>query len=249
VSTLIALAATAALGFLVGRFSVRPTIHTLTGKIAVLHSRIATLQSMLRIAEHIADHDQLTGLPNRSRAAKLFVLRQLMRLPTTIALLDLDHFKRVNDTYSHHVGDDLLRVIAERLAQAVKPHGGTAARLAGDEFVLLLPADVTTDQAKPVAAILELLAEPATLSTDDGDIVVHPEASAGIAIYDGSYGTFDTMLHHADVALYHAKQQRGTHRSYERHLRMPRNASRHGPRRRDDRPADGDTQLGEQATR
>lgn len=248
-SILAALAASAALGFILGRLSTRPESRKLRAKIASLYEAIGTLDVQLRLATYMAGHDRLTGLPNRSSAAKVFLIREMQGLPTLVALIDLDRFKHTNDTYGHHVGDDLLRVIAERLAQAVKPHSGTAARLAGDEFLLLLPADDDTDQAKPVAAILELLGEPATLSTDDGDIVVHPEASAGIAVYDGSYGTFDTMLHHADVALYHAKQQRGTYRTYEPHLRMPRNASRHGPRRRDHRPADGDTQTGGQVTR
>jgi diguanylate cyclase len=248
VSILIALAATAALGFLAGRFSVRPTIHALTGEIGDLHRRIATLQAMLRIAEHVADHDQLTGLPNRSRAAKLFFVWQLLRRPTTIALIDLDHFKHINDTYSHGVGDDLLRTVAERLAPAAKERGGTAARLGGDEFLLILPAE-DTEPAKPVAEILDLLAEPATLHTDDGEITVQPTASAGIAIVNGTCADFDTALWQADIALYHAKQQRGTHHTYQPEMRMPPNAGRHGPRRRDERPADDGTQTGGQATR
>jgi diguanylate cyclase len=248
VSILAALAATAALGFILGRLSTRPESSRLRAKITSQCEVIGTLDVQLRLATYMAGHDRLTGLPNRSSAANAFLVRETQGLPTLVALIDLDRFKHTNDTYGHHVGDDLLRVIAERLAQAVKPHGGTAARLAGDEFLLLLPADDDTDQAKPVAAILDLLAEPATLSTDDGDIVVHPEASAGIAVYDGSYGTLDVMLHHADVALYHAKQHRGTHRSYEPHLRMPRNASRHGPRSRDQRPADNDGQFGGEVT-
>jgi diguanylate cyclase len=247
VSILLALAATAALGFLAGRFSVRARTHTLTTKIAYLRGRIATLQSMLRIAEHVADHDPLTGLPNRSRAAKLFLVRALLRRPTTLALIDLDHFKHVNDTYSHHIGDDLLRTVAERLAPAANERGGTAARLGGDEFLLILPTE-DTEPAKPVAEILDLLAKPTTLDTDDGAITVQPKASAGVATFNGSYGDFDTILWHADIALYHAKQQRGSHHTYEPELRMPRNAGRHGPRRRDERPTRGDRPAGGQVT-
>jgi len=247
VSILAALAATAAFGFLVGRLSTRPGFRKLRSENAHLRELIDNLDAQLRLATYMAGHDRLTGLPNRLSAAKVFLIREMQGLPTVVALIDLDRFKHTNDTYGHHVGDDLLRVIAERLTQAVKPHGGIAARLAGDEFLLLLPAD-DSDRARPVAAILDLLAEPATLSTDDGEVVVHPEASAGIAVYDGSYGTFDSMLHHADVALYHAKQQRGTHRTYEPHMRMPRNARRHGPRRRDQRPADSDGQFGGEVT-
>jgi diguanylate cyclase (GGDEF)-like protein len=244
VSILAALAASAALGVIAGRFSARPEIRKLRIDITGLHGEIATLDARLRVAHHIASHDRLTGLPNRYSAAKLFNVRELLGHPTIVALLDLDRFKHTNDTYGHHVGDDLLRTVAERLAPAAKQRGGTAARLAGDEFLLILHAD-DGDPTKPVAEIMNILAQPTTLCTDDGDVTVHPRASAGIAVYDG---TFDTMLWHADIALYHAKQQRGTHRTYSPDMRMPRNAGRHGPRRRDPRPSDANAHTGGEAT-
>lgn len=231
-SILAALAATAALGFIAGRLSIRPAIRTRDAEITRLHNQIATLRAMLRVAKYIAGHDRLTGLPNRSAAAEQFLARQLRHRPTVVALVDLDQFKQTNDTYGHHVGDDLLRTVAERLAPAAHQRGGTAARLTGDEFLLILPAD-HTDPATAVADILATLAEPATLHTDDGEVTVRLAASAGIAIFDGHHGDFDTLLWHADIALYNAKQQRGTHRIYQPQMRMPRNAGRHGPRRRD----------------
>ncbi|MBX7267548.1 GGDEF domain-containing protein [Micromonospora sp. Llam7] len=246
-SILAALAASAALAFIAGRLSTRPRLRNLRAEVTGLREQIDTLDGLLRVANYIAGHDRLTGLPNRSSAAKVFLVRETLGRPTVVALIDLDRFKRTNDTYGHDVGDDLLRTIAERLAHAAKAAGATAARLAGDEFLLLLPADPGDDHAKPVAAILDQLAQPATLSTDDGEVTVHPQASAGIAVYDGTFGTFDTMLHHADIALYHAKQQRGTHRTYRPEMRMPRNAGRHGPRRRDEHPASGG-QLGGEVT-
>lgn len=247
-SILAALAASAALAFIAGRLSTRTRFHDLHAEITSLRDQIETLDGLLRIANYIAGHDRLTGLPNRTSAAKLFLVREMLGCPTVVALIDLDRFKHTNDTYGHHVGDDLLRTIAERLAHAAKEAGATAARLAGDEFLLLLPVDPGDDHAKPVAAILDQLTEPATLSTDDGDVTVHPQASAGIAVYDGTYGTFDAMLHHADIALYHAKQQRGTHRTYHPKMRMPRNAGRHGLRRRDEHPTDRDGQHGGEVT-
>ncbi|MEH1130374.1 GGDEF domain-containing protein [Micromonospora sp. CPCC 206061] len=226
-----ALAATAALSFTAGWLSARPTIRTLQAQVDLLEVR-------LRAAQHVAGHDRLTGLPNRTSAEQLFNVRELLGAATTVALVDLDGFKRTNDTYGHHAGDDLLRAVAERLAVAAKAHGGMAARLAGDEFLLLLPTN-GDEPAKPVATILNLVAEPAILRTDDGHITLHPTASAGIAVYDGIYGTFGAMLHHADIALYHAKRHPGSHRTYHPEMRMPRNSGRHGPRRRDQRPADG----------
>jgi diguanylate cyclase len=232
VSTLAKLAATAALGFLAGRLSAEPQLRTLRG--------------LLRVAHYTTGHDRLTGLPNRFLAAQIFTLRELRGQPTVIALIDLDRFKDVNDTYGHHVGDDLLRTVADRLAVAARASGGTAARLGGDEFVLLLPVH-DADHARPVEQILRTLAEPTTLRTNDGVYTVRPGASAGIAVYDGARGTFTTMLYHADIALYHAKQQRGCHRTYHPAMRMPRNAGRHGPRLRDEHQPEDDGQTGGEA--
>ena len=246
-SILAALAASAALAFITGRLSARPKIRKLRIDITGLHGEIATLDARLRVAHHIAGHDRLTGLPNRYSATKLFNVRELLGRPTIVALLDLDRFKHTNDTYGHHVGDDLLRTVAERLAPAAKQRGGTAARLAGDEFLLILHAD-DGDPTKPVAEIMNILAQPTTLCTDDGDVTAYPQASAGIAVYDGTDTTFDTMLDHADIALYHAKQRRGTHRTYSPEMRMPRNAGRHGPRRRDQHPSDANAHTDGEAT-
>lgn len=246
-SILAALAAIAALGFITGRLSMGPKIRELRNDISNLRDQVETFEVRLRVAHHIAGHDRLTGLPNRVSAATLFTAHQVAGCPTVVALVDLDHFKEINDSYGHHVGDDLLRIAAERLATAAKAHGGTAARLAGDEFCLILPAN-DDDPANPVVEIMDVLTEPATLHTDDGDTPVRIRASAGIAGCDDPYATFDTMLWHADIALYHAKERRGTYRTYHPEMRMPRNARRHGPRRRDGRPADHVEQPSGEAT-
>jgi diguanylate cyclase (GGDEF)-like protein len=231
VSIRTAVAASATLGFLTGRLTTRRTIRRLTREATDLRTDADMLQRLLASAWYRAHHDPLTGLPNRALAAKLFRRRQVANRPTLVTLIDLDQFKHINDSYGHHVGDDLLRITAERLA-AAKHHRGAAARLAGDEFLLLLPAD-DTDPDQVIARILAGLAAPVTVHTDDGDITVHPGASAGTALYDGGYATFETLLRHADIALYHAKQQPGTHRRYQPGLRIPRHAGRHGPRLRD----------------
>jgi diguanylate cyclase (GGDEF)-like protein len=227
-----AVAASAALGFLTGRLTTRPTIRRLTGDVTDLRSDTEMLHRLLVSAWHRAHHDPLTGLPNRALAATLFRSRTVASRPTLVALIDLDRFKHINDTYGHHVGDDLLRIAAERLAVAAKNQHGSAARLAGDEFLLLLPAD-DTDPGPLIAEILTGLVAPVTVPTVDGDITIHPAASAGLAVDDAGYGTFETLLRHADIALYHAKQQPSTHRLYRPGLRIPRTAGRHGPRLRD----------------
>jgi diguanylate cyclase (GGDEF)-like protein len=219
VSTLIRLGATAALGFIAGRLTA--------------HRRIRTLSALLRIAEYGASHDRLTGLPNRYEAAKVFLAWELIDQHTTVILLDLDGFKQINDTHGHHVGDDLLRAVAERLTPLAAARDGLAARLAGDEFLLLLPTH--NDPDVPIGKVLAAIGQPTLLHGEEGTIGITPRASAGIALFDGQHGTFDTMLHHADIALYHAKQRRGGFRTYRPEMRMPRNANRHGPRLRDAR--------------
>ena len=238
-----AVAASAALGFLAGRLTTRRTIRRLTREATDLRSDADLLQRLLASAWYRAYYDPLSGLPNRALAAKRFRGRKVANRPTLLTLIDLDRFKHINDSHGHHVGDDLLRITAERLAVATKNHRGTAARLAGDEFLLLLPAD--TDPGQLIAGILAGLAAPVTVHTDDRDIIVHPSASAGTAVYDGGYATFETLLRHADIALYHAKQQPGIHRRYQPGLRIPRNAGRHGPRLRDHHAGDDATGGGE----
>ena len=228
-----AVAASTAIGIILGRLSTRPHLRH-------LRTRLRYLDGQLRVARHLASHDRLTGLPNRSAAATFFLVTvEIGRRPTILALVDLDRLKPINDRYGYHAGDELIRTAAARLARAARQHGGFAARLGGDEFLILLPADGAAPAA-PVVAILEQLAQPAILGTDEGDIRVPLNASTGISIYDGIGDiTFTEMLHRADIALHHAKHQRGSHRRYEPGMQMPRNAGRHGPRRRDQHPADG----------
>jgi diguanylate cyclase (GGDEF)-like protein len=228
VSILPMLAATAAIGLVVGRLSARTKLRTLRAETQCLRRAVRTLEGLLRAAEH----DALTGLPNRLRAANLFTVRQLLGRPTVVALIDLDRFKNVNDTYGHHVGDDVLRAVAGRLARHAQANHGIAARFGGDEFLLLLPAE-GDDHVGLVQQALDILSEQVVVRTHDGDVAVIPKASAGIAVHDGAYGTFQMVLEHADIALYHAKQTRGTHRLHSPEMRMPSNAARHGPRRRD----------------
>jgi diguanylate cyclase (GGDEF)-like protein len=219
------LAALAA-GILLGHLSARPRLRTLT-----------SVQTALADAQRLADHDRLTGLLNRWAAARLvFHTVEVGRRPTTLALVDLDNFKTVNDGYGYQAGDQLLRIVAARLTQAVLPHRGFTARLGGDEFLIVVPH--TT--ADTIGDALTRLAVPAVLHTDDGPVSVIPAGSAGVTVYTGAGPTtFADLLHEADVALHHAKQQRGSHRRFVAGMSMPRNAGRHGPRRRDQHPAGG----------
>jgi diguanylate cyclase (GGDEF)-like protein len=138
-------------------------------------TQLGWMSRELSAARHAADHDPLTGLPNRGAAEREVRHRLARGEPTYVALLDLDGFKRVNDTYGHACGDQLLRVVAARLTKAVAA-GGFAARFGGDEFLMLLPA---VGEAMPTASsVLEVLAEPAALH----DVTLSPRTSLGITL-------------------------------------------------------------------
>ncbi|MFC4071926.1 GGDEF domain-containing protein [Actinoplanes subglobosus] len=213
-------------GILLGYLIAWPRLRTLTG-----------LRTALAEARQLADHDRLTGLLNRWAAARLvFASVEVGRRPTLLALIDLDNFKTINDGYGYQAGDQLLRIVAARLTQAVLPHRGFTARLGGDEFLIVLPHTSTG----AIGDALARLAAPAVLHTDDGPISVIPAGSAGITVYAGAGPTtFVDLLHEADVALHHAKHQRGSHRTFQTGMSMPGNAGRHGPRRRDQHPTGG----------
>jgi diguanylate cyclase (GGDEF)-like protein len=219
VSTLAILAATATLAFLTGRLTAVPTIRK--------------LRKQWTAAVTAAFHDRLTGLPDRTMAEHIFTHR-MKGGQRAVVILDLDRFKDINDTHGHQGGDDLLQVVATRLTQATHALGGVAARMGGDEFALILPLD-HGDHLHPIVRILQALTPPIDISSGrDGQATVTTRASAGVAIFDGLNGTFKTLVRHADIALYHAKQQPGFHALYHAGMQMPRHRqNRYGPRIRD----------------
>jgi diguanylate cyclase len=197
---------------------------------------IHRLRVRLANLTYAASHDPLTLLPNRIHAQWLFSLRAADQQPTIVVLLDLDEFKQVNDTCGHQAGDQLLAVVADRLAAAADRYGGHAARLAGDEFLLLLPVRAG-DPIEPVACILAELTKPVPLGPDP-DGAYTPRASAGISLFDGVNGTWTSLLRQADVACYQAKARHsGGYEVYSPGMGMPRPAAPaqrpRGPRLRD----------------
>lgn len=191
-----------------------------------------------RAAEHIphaADHDTLTGLPNRSRFNA--EIDMLMRMATqsgqagALLLADLDRFKDVNDTCGHAVGDGLLKAVARRLQAAVRPEDFVA-RLGGDEFAVILAAGSGKDEARFVAArIVEEIAKPFSIE----GVRVEIGASVGIAFTWQAEGLVDRLLTHADGALYKAKHAgRGGFRLFDEDLEAEERDRRrleHGLRR------------------
>lgn len=170
-------------------------------------SRDVTERKVLeqRLAE-MATHDPLTGLPNRILFDdRLNVgLAQAQRNGSRLAvmMLDLDWFKRVNDTYGHGVGDELLKLVAQRLASNLRK-SDTVGRFGGDEFVLLLPQIGAIDDATRVAQkLLDSFSEPFAINGYKLSIT----SSIGIAIYPENGDRADVLLTNADTAMYHAKE-------------------------------------------
>jgi diguanylate cyclase (GGDEF)-like protein/PAS domain S-box-containing protein len=159
-----------------------------------------------QLARH-AFQDALTGLANRRLLLDHLdhALLQADRTGSQVAVLfcDIDRFKLVNDNLGHQVGDELLRVVGDRLRRAVRP-GDTLSRFGGDEFVILLEGVYSPDDAiEVVNAVLEALSGPVILS---GGHELVATMSIGIALSE--YGkSRDDLLHDADVAMYRAKER------------------------------------------
>jgi diguanylate cyclase (GGDEF)-like protein/PAS domain S-box-containing protein len=149
--------------------------------------------------------DLLTGLPNRSllneRVTQSIAQAQRENGRTALLFVDLDHFKHVNDTLGHRVGDELLIAVAQRLTQALRG-SDTVARIGGDEFVIVLPASDRVAAAGTATKIMTLLSQPCPIGVHE--LTVTP--SIGIAMYPEDGADFDALYQHADTAMYRAKQ-------------------------------------------
>ena len=171
-----------------------------------------------RLAQHnllaLASTDSLTGLPNR-RAFESILDKAISRQhrsgrPLALAFLDLDRFKSINDTHGHGIGDEALQTFALRLTASVRA-SDTVARLAGDEFVILLEGLSRVSEVDVVATkILNAISCPFELS---GDLILHVSTSIGIAYQGGPILSASALIDAADQALYEAKAAgRHTHR-------------------------------------
>lgn len=152
-----------------------------------------------------AEHDELTGLPNRFLLSKALdqAIVKAKSQPSTVAVgvLDLDGFKQINDRYGHEIGDRLLVAVADRLKHRMRIED-TVARLGGDEFVLILGV---RDPKVLESALQRLLAALSAVYIIDG-IGINISASIGVTLYPNDNENADTLLRHADQAMYKAKQ-------------------------------------------
>jgi diguanylate cyclase (GGDEF)-like protein/PAS domain S-box-containing protein len=155
---------------------------------------------------HVAQHDALTGLPNRSllqdRLSQAVAYANRTALPVWVMLIDLDRFKFVNDSMGHKAGDVLLMTIAARLRSALRDTD-TVARLSGDEFVVIL-AEHPDQKLSPdiVQRVMDSVARPVMLGSNEFFVT----CSVGVAIYPQHDAPADSLIEHADIAMYRAKK-------------------------------------------
>ena len=174
--------------------------------VCILHDLSEQRRSQKQIYE-LAHHDPLTGLANRFmlnlRLEQLLSMCQREQSSMAVMFIDLDHFKKINDTHGHQIGDQLLVEVAHRLREMVRD-ADTIARQGGDEFIVVLGGNATPDTISMVAKrILVLLSQPYLL----GKLILHTGASIGVSMFPVDSNDANTLLLHADTAMYAAKGQ------------------------------------------
>ncbi|EWH11955.1 response regulator receiver modulated diguanylate cyclase/phosphodiesterase with PAS/PAC sensor(s) [Catenovulum agarivorans DS-2] len=178
----------------------------ITGSIVVFHDISESIAMAVKM-NHLANNDQLTGLPNRillhDRLEQAIKVSQQNRLKTALMLVDIDNFKYLNDSLGHHIGDMLIKQVAKRL-EFVMDANCTLARIGGDEFVLLVPNVKEVRQLNLIAAdIQEIIQKPFVIDNQEYSLSV----SVGISVNPTDAETEGHMMRNADVAMYRAKQQ------------------------------------------
>ena len=166
-----------------------------------ISERKAVEQKML----HLASHDSLTGLANRTllqdrtRHAILRAARNGDHVG--VLFIDLDHFKTINDSLGHHVGDRLLQTVAQRIKGCLR-EDDTVARQGGDEFIVVLPSASRFEDVGMVAGkILHSVSAPYSVEGNE----LHTSASIGVAVFPEDGEDVEALLRNADIAMYHAK--------------------------------------------
>ncbi|HLV94323.1 MAG TPA: EAL domain-containing protein [Candidatus Acidoferrales bacterium] len=177
-----------------------------TGAVVVFHD-VSAARSMREKMSHLAQHDFLTDLPNRvlldDRLSQAIMFARRNGGQLAVLFLDLDHFKKVNDTFGHAVGDKLLRGVADRLASCLR-QSDTISRQGGDEFVILLPrVEQPAGAANGAQKILSALALPFQICGHELNV----SASMGISTYPKDGHDAETLLKSADAAMYKAKEK------------------------------------------
>jgi diguanylate cyclase (GGDEF)-like protein/PAS domain S-box-containing protein len=200
--------------------ALRDDNHQITGFLGIAYD-ITERKHQEEYARHVAHHDFLTGLPNRTLLNdRLYIAIERARrdgCKVAAMMIDLDHFKRVNDSLGHHIGDELLKIVAARILACVR-RSDTVARMGGDEFAVLL-SNIKTDRDIELVAekIIESVSQPAQVGGHE--LMVSP--SIGVSQYPIDGEDLHALLVDADTAMYEAKQAgRKTYRLFSREMEL-----------------------------
>jgi diguanylate cyclase (GGDEF)-like protein/PAS domain S-box-containing protein len=188
--------------------SVAP-IHNREGQVAgavVVFHDVSAARAMALQLTHSAEHDFLTGLPNRmvlnDRISQAIALAPRHRKNVAVLFLDLDGFKHINDSLGHPIGDKLLQSVAKRLVDCIRG-SDTVSRQGGDEFVVLLSEVAHSEDAAITARrVLQAVAEPHSVDQHD----LHITTSIGVSVYPEDGMNAETLIKNADTAMYQAKE-------------------------------------------
>jgi diguanylate cyclase (GGDEF)-like protein/PAS domain S-box-containing protein len=192
----------------------------ITGAVIVVHD-VSSARAMALELSHLAQHDVLTGLPNRmlfeDRLAQAILVARRAQGHLAVLFLDLDGFKRINDSLGHAIGDRLIQSVAERLLGCVRK-SDTVSRQGGDEFVILLPAIAKVDDAALCATkIIDAVKAPHTI----GEHSLRVTVSVGISTYPDGGGDGEALMKNADTAMYHVKGHgRDDYRFFKRDMNL-----------------------------
>jgi diguanylate cyclase (GGDEF)-like protein len=186
------------------------------GELAAAFNQMrGALAARERRISDLAYADSLTGLPNRAlfmdRLEQAVSMAQRTHGRLAVLTIDLNRFKNVNDTLGHAMGDLLLREVAARLRRALERRTDTVARLGGDEFAVLLPMQALDGAYLAARKITDVLSESLTIESH----IIDLGASTGIAVYPEHGEDADSLMRHADVAMYAAKRAGTGHEAYD----------------------------------
>jgi diguanylate cyclase (GGDEF)-like protein len=168
------------------------------------------------LLEYLAMHDALTDLPNRQLFEDRLrhAIDRAKRDPgklLAVMMLDLDNFKEVNDVHGHAYGDQLLKIVSQRLQNSLRK-SDTAARMGGDEFALISEGVIDLDSIRLIAhKILQTISNPLEIQGQ----VFQLTASIGISVYSSDHDDVTGLLRQADIAMYQAKRAHNCYRFYK----------------------------------